>query len=227
MKSIILLLLTGLLFLFAKEQHAGKVLEVLQSGPYTYLKIKEHNPDKTVWIAVTRIPVTKGAEVTFHEAMTMDNFKSKTLGRTFKHLIFADGIRFATEKKKRQLPSLARKLKQTKISPYKKPGTLSVEELFMNAKKLNGKRVKVRGKVIKVAREIMKRDWVHIEDGTGDANAGTDDLVFTTPKADVKRGDIVTAEGIVAVEKDFGYGYFYPVIVEKSHFTKDSNSSTH
>ena len=73
----------------------------------------------------------------------------------------------------------------------------------------------------------MKRDWVHIEDGTGDADAGTDDLVFTTPKADVKRGDIVTAEGIVAVEKDFGYGYFYPVIVEKSHFTKDDNNTTH
>ena len=227
MKSIILFLLTGLLCLSAKEQHSGKVLEVLQSGPYTYLKIHEHQPEKTVWIAVTRIPVTKGAEVTFHEAMTMDNFKSKTLGRTFEHLIFADGIRFTSQKTKTQLPSLARKLKQSKLSPHKKPGTLSVEELFMNAKKLNGKTVKVRGKVIKVAREIMKRDWVHIEDGTGDAEAGTDDLVFTTPKADVKRGDIVTAEGIVAVEKDFGYGYFYPVIIEKSHFTKDDNNTTH
>ena len=47
-----------------------------------------------------------------------------------------------------------------------------------------------------------------------------DDIVFTSTGALPKVGDIVSATGTVAIDKDFGYGYFYPVIVEKSSFKK-------
>ncbi len=205
--------------LIAKTEHTGKVLEVLHSGPYSYLKVQEEHA--TNWVAVTRTPVPTGSVISYQEAMRVQDFESKTLHKTFKNLIFADAIRYQNKNTKAAPVPLSQKILHAKISPYKKPDTLSVEEIFLNAKKLNGKKVKVRGKVIKVARDIMKRDWVHIEDGTGDSEAGSDDLVFTATKSDVKKGDVVTAEGKVAIEKDFGYGYFYPVIIEESHFKKE------
>ena len=63
----------------------------------------------------------------------------------------------------------------------------------------------------------MKRNWVHLQDGS--RFKGQDDLVFTTTKAVPAKGDTVVAEGTVVLDKDFGYGYFYSVIIENSHFT--------
>jgi predicted NAD/FAD-dependent oxidoreductase len=63
--------------------------------------------------------------------------------------------------------------------------------------------------------------WLlHLEDGTGEMNS--DDLVFTIEAPlTIKPGDIVTAVGTVETDKDFGYSYFYPVLVEQSIFTVD------
>jgi hypothetical protein len=59
----------------------------------------------------------------------------------------------------------------------------------------------------------MKTNWVHIQDGTN--NDGSFDLTITTDEV-TKVGDVVTFEGVVAVKKDFGAGYYYEVIVEKA-----------
>jgi hypothetical protein len=73
----------------------------------------------------------------------------------------------------------------------------------------------VRGKVVKVSPNIMKVNFVHIQDGSGDAKAGTHNLVVTTDDLP-KVGDIVTVTGKVAANKDFGYGYKYEVILEEA-----------
>jgi len=67
--------------------------------------------------------------------------------------------------------------------------------------------------VVKFTPEIMKRNWVHIKDGSGKTEGN--DLTITTTET-VKVGDTITFEGTLAVDKDFGYGYKYSVIVEKS-----------
>jgi hypothetical protein len=59
----------------------------------------------------------------------------------------------------------------------------------------------------------MGRNWLHIQDGTGKAEGGDNDLTVTTD-AMVKKGDIVTVTGTVGVDKDFTAGYQYPVIIE-------------
>jgi hypothetical protein len=64
----------------------------------------------------------------------------------------------------------------------------------------------------------MKRDWVHLGDGSGNEKKLTDDLVFTAPSTTLKAGDKVKATGKVIVDKDFGYGYFYKVIIENTTF---------
>jgi hypothetical protein len=92
-------------------------------------------------------------------------------------------------------------------------GGTSVVDIWANRKALAGKAVTVRGKVVKFNGGIMGRNWIHIQDGTGKPDAGTHDLTLTTD-APAKVGDVITATGTVAVDKDFTAGYKYAVIVE-------------
>ena len=66
----------------------------------------------------------------------------------------------------------------------------------------------------------MKRDWVHLGDGTGNEQQLTDDLVFTTDHTDIKAGDTVRATAKIVIDKDFGYGYFYRVMGVDAVFQK-------
>ena len=92
-------------------------------------------------------------------------------------------------------------------------------EVYKKKSSLAGKTVSVRGKVVKVSKNIMGNNWVHIQDGTGAADKGTHNLVVTT-NDDASVGDVVTATGIIAPDKDFGYGYKYEVIMEQAELKK-------
>jgi glutamate-1-semialdehyde aminotransferase len=70
-----------------------------------------------------------------------------------------------------------------------------------------------RGKVVKFSGGIMGRNWIHLRDGSGSATDKTNDLVVTTTEQ-AKVGDVVTAKGVVRVDKDFGAGYVYKALVE-------------
>ena len=76
---------------------------------------------------------------------------------------------------------------------------------------LAGQTVSSQGKVVKVLNGIMKRNFIHVQDGTGDAD--TNDLIVTR-KQTARVGDQVTITGVVAVNRDFGSGYLYPLLVE-------------
>jgi hypothetical protein len=76
---------------------------------------------------------------------------------------------------------------------------------------LAGQTVSAQGKVVKVLNGIMKRNFIHVRDGTGDAD--TNDLIVTS-KQSARVGDQVTITGVVAVNRDFGSGYLYPLLVE-------------
>lgn len=91
----------------------------------------------------------------------------------------------------------------------------TVAELFQQAKELNGKTIRVRGKVVKYNANIMGRHWLHIQDGTGEPMQNTHDLVVTT-ESKLDNPDILTIEGVLAADKDFGSGYKYEVIIEDS-----------
>ena len=226
MKKIIMLSIMIAIGAWAKGMHHASVIETMNSGGYTYMKVSEGG--KSYWIAATQLTVKKGDAISFAEEMSMHNFQSKTLKRTFENIMFVSEVSGAKANESTKSShkaqnihvknSLKESLKRAKISPYKTKDTLSVEETYLKAKSLATKVIKIRGKVTKVSPMIMQRNWIHIQDGTGDER--TDDIVFTSTEEMPKVGDIVTAEGTVAVDKDFGYGYFYPVIIEKSHFSK-------
>ncbi len=89
----------------------------------------------------------------------------------------------------------------------------TVAALHQEKAALSGQTVKVQGKVVKVNNGIMGRNFLHVQDGTGDAN--TNDLTVTS-KQTAAVGDQVTVTGRVVVDRDFGSGYSYPLLVEEA-----------
>ena len=95
----------------------------------------------------------------------------------------------------------------------------TVAEIFTKAGELHDKNVRVRGKVVKFSPNIMGRNWIHLQDGTGDPLSNTHDLVITTAET-VTNDDIIVVEGKLAADKDFGAGYKYAAILEEARVTK-------
>ena len=81
-----------------------------------------------------------------------------------------------------------------------------------------GSQVVVRGKVVKLSKNIMDKNWLHIEDGSG--ASGANSLVVLTTDDNAAIGDVVTATGTITPDKDFGYGYKYDVIMEQADIKK-------
>jgi len=102
---------------------------------------------------------------------------------------------------------------ELKVAKASGENGFTVAEVFGKAAALNGKKVKIKAQVVKFSPQIMGKNWLHLQDGTGDPLKNTHDLVVTTA-GKAEKGDIVTVEGVLAADKDFGAGYKYAVIVE-------------
>ena len=90
---------------------------------------------------------------------------------------------------------------------------VTIDEIYSRAEELNGKKILVRGKVLKFSPNIMGKNWIHIQDGTGNPMQNTHDLVVTT-NGTAEPESVVLVEGVLSKDKDFGAGYKYLVIIE-------------
>jgi len=208
MKLFISILFLGL-SIFASSSHTGKILESMNSAGYTYMKVQENT--KSYWIAMTQRDVSVGEDISFQEESLMKNFHSKTLNRNFESILFASDIENKTQAQ--QLTKIESTIME---SAYKEKGSISIAELFKNREQYANKKITIKGKVTKVSIGIMKRNWIHLSDGSMFKNIN--DIVFTSEQNVPQVGDVISATGTVTIDKDFGYGYFYSVIVEKSSF---------
>jgi hypothetical protein len=211
------------------NSHKIEVTEVLGAGSYTYLKGKVE--DKEVWLAVTAMEAKVGDVYYYEGGLEMTKFKSKELNRTFESVYFLDKVSKdpITEKTTQPATTMSNETPQAMTSPGpvtvgKKEikieatkGTITIGELFKNKANYAGKTVKIKAEVTKFSLEIMKKNWIHLQDGT--EASGKFDLTVTTAE-EFKVGDIVTIEGTVTLDKDFGYGYFYDVLVEDAKLVK-------
>jgi hypothetical protein len=73
--------------------------------------------------------------------------------------------------------------------------------------------------VVKTNVGILGKNWLHLQDGSGTAAAGTNDILVTT-KDVVAVGDIVTAKGTVRTDVNLGSGYVYSVLIEDAAVRK-------
>lgn len=204
---------------FAGTMHTGTVIESETGGGYTYMQIEENG--NKFWIAGPQTSLGKGDRVSFDEQMWMQNFQSKALDRKFDSIMFVGAIQPGTSASASKIarPKTNKTVKSAVTKKPAGPATLyAIRELFEKKDELNGKLVKVKGRVTKVSSGIMRRTWVHIEDGT--TYFGNNKVVFTSPNETAKVGDEIIAVGTLEADKDFGAGYFYSVIVQNSSFSK-------
>ena len=206
--------------------YTGNVVETINTGGYTYVQVDTGS--ETIWAAAPEFQVKVGDEVTVPKEMPMKNYHSKTLDRTFDVVYFAGNIVVAgTEQATDQLTEGHPRNTQKDIpvspsanvdfSEIKKPGGgKTIAEIYDEKGDLAGKDVMVRAKVVKFSPNIMGKNWIHLQDGTG--AQGINDLTVTTATK-VKLGDTVLVSGVIVINRDFGYGYKYDVIIEDAKVT--------
>jgi FtsP/CotA-like multicopper oxidase with cupredoxin domain len=198
---------------------SGEVLETMNAGGYTYVKFKDDSGEH--WAAGPATPVKVGDKVSFPMVWKIKGFESKTLKRTFDEIYFASAI-VGPGGAAHAAPPPSNK-EPVDLSGIKKAkGGLTVAEIHARRKDLNGKEVKVRGKVVKAINGIMGKNWLHIQDGSAKDKAG--DLTVTT-LAKASRGDTVLVSGKVVSDKDFGSGYRYEVIIEDAKVTVEETAA--
>jgi hypothetical protein len=204
----------------APGTHKIKVEEVLQTGNYTYLRATEKG--KEIWLAINKQDVKEGETGYYAQEMEMNNFTSKELKRTFESILFVQTYSSQPIAMVNNRPAVSPgsknalpEKKEVKVEPV--AGGISIAQLFEKRNSFAGKKVKISGQVVKFNTEIMGKNWAHIQDGT---NHGDDfDLTVTTTDM-VKAGDIITVEGVITLDKDFGAGYAYAVIMEDAKVLK-------
>jgi len=102
-------------------------------------------------------------------------------------------------------------------------GGKTVAEVFAEKDALAGKPVTLRGKVVKSNVGIMGKNWIHVREGSG--SDGSHDLTVTTTTAQPNVGDTVLITGPLVLNKDFGMGYQYDVIVEDAQVTIETTAA--
>jgi hypothetical protein len=202
---------------------SGKIAETMDAGGYTYVLLA--NQDKKTWVAMPEMKVTVGQELTFNCSNEMRNFKSRSIERTFDSIYFcggpdaktggaADG-EMAGKTSVGSSGLVAAPAEPVKVQKAEGKNAYTVGEIYASRSKLDNTPIRVRGKVVKFSEGIMKRNWVHLQDGTGDAAKKTHNLVVTT-QGTAKVGDVIQISGTLKSDKDFGGGYRYDAIVEEA-----------
>ncbi|MCP4290442.1 MAG: DNA-binding protein [bacterium] len=220
----------------------GTVIETMDSGGYSYVHL-DLGPEK-IWVAGPATGDIKiGEHLTFDGAMEMSNFHSKSLDRTFETILFVGGLYREGEESaagnahgggqsamggvvndpindsEKPISGTKTVLDSEKVENVTKAaGGYTVAEVYAKASELADKEIKIRAKVVKFSPNIMGTNWMHVQDGSG----GADDSDLTvTSDGHTQVGDLVMIVGKLSVDKDFGAGYRYHVIVEGATVTKE------
>lgn len=206
----------------------GTVRERIPVGPYVYVRLETDGGE--VWAAVNEAPLDVGTAITVHNVMLMEQFQSQTLKRTFARIYFGSlqPVAGAGQQADGALPDNvpsgapdmpspgAPTAVDAKVGPVDKaagPNAFAIGELWAQKEQLAGKAVSVRGVVVKYNPGVMGKNWIHLQDGTGNAARGTIDLTVTSQNT-AALGDTVVVTGTVRINQDLGAGYTYALLLD-------------
>lgn len=190
------------------DDHQVVAKETLNTERYTYINVTEG--ENSFWVAIPKQEIEIGATYYFKGGLLKKDFFSQEYNRVFETLYLVSQISKqpgGSAAGQVFSDNAATDVKPEKIEPAK--GAVKISELLANPSKYDGKRIIVTGKCIKINPNIMNRNWVHISDGS----AKNADLTVTTTEM-IQPGDVISLEGVIAINKDFGAGYKYEVIME-------------
>ncbi len=191
--------------------HTVVVKETLPTSKYIYLKVEEKGEE--YWVATNKMEVEVGDTYFYRQGLFKKNFRSKEHNRTFDKLYLVSSLvpvnhgRKAGSETSTSNNEMARKAGPVEAAP----GSIKIAELVSNPEKYAGKTVQLTAECIKVNARIMGRNWLHLKDGSKDDF----DLVVTS-STEVPVGHQVTLTGTVTLNKDFGSGYYYNILIEEA-----------
>ena len=223
----------------------GKVLESMDAAGYTYINVETETGEKWIAVNQSAVEVgeevtfmdgmamqnffSKSLDRTFPEIVFSSGLVGKgatppgmppagTGADSFSQALSSEGTALAPAAGEMVTGSKKAVVEFADIKVDKAPGenSYTVADIFSKATELNGQTVVIRGKVVKVSPRIMGRNWIHIQDGTGNPEDSTHDLVITTSQEAGADWDVITMEGVLTANKDFGSGYSYAVIIEEA-----------
>ena len=203
---------------FSNELHTISVNEVLPATRYVYLNVSEG--ESKFWIATRKQEVKKGDTYFYRGGLLKTNFESKEYNKVFdtiylvSNLITQDHSKntgtLSTGAKNNESKTLQKEVIPThtdKVVEHK--GSIKIAELVKDPKKYEGHTIQLSGTCVKVNPGIMDRNWIHLQDGSQDDY----DLVITS-NIFVPEGSNITIRATVVLNKDFGAGYSYELILE-------------
>jgi len=117
------------------------------------------------------------------------------------------------------MPTPSEPVKVGKVEKATGADAYTIAEAWAKKDALAGKTVTIRGTVVKYNAQVMGKNWLHLQDGSGDAATGTNDITVTTMD-NVTKGSTITIRGTVKTSQDFGAGYKYAIIVEEAKVVK-------
>jgi hypothetical protein len=177
--------------------------------------------------------VSEGDQIEYRGGMEMKDFYSKALDRTFESIFFVQNVSLAGQDIE-NMHREARDNYQAKHSMNSKPVSVqapapgeiaqladgkTIADIFAESAQLSDQTVSLRAKVIKVSQNIMGKNWITLQDGTG---TEPDNKLVTTSSELVSPGDLVIASGILKKDIDIGAGYKYKILLEDTTFSPGS-----
>lgn len=194
------------------EMHEVVALEILQAERYTYMKVKEKTDE--FWIATIKFEPKVGNKYFYRGGLLKTDFESQEHKRVFDKIFLVTSIIDASEHPggsgtmETEMPSNHIHAHE----PADVKGAIKLSELLANKDNFKGKTVIVTGSCVKFNGGIMGKNWVHIQDGSRNNNK-VSDITITTDEF-VNIGDNIAFEGKVILNKDFGAGYKYDILIE-------------
>jgi hypothetical protein len=207
----------------------GVVAEVLQVPNYTYVRLSTRTGDEWAAVATTNA-ITAGQGVTVRVSTRMQNFASKSLGRTFDSIIFGE-LATSGSSEAAALPAghppvgattpppsetIAKALDATRLA---EPAlSMRVADVYAERQLLQGRLVKVSGTVSR-ATALAGLHYGHLKDGSGTSASANDDLVVisTQPFMVDQR---LSLQGTVVLDKESGMGTKWPVALDRASIVR-------
>ena len=204
--------------LAAGQKFSGEVLEVRDVAPYTYLRLKTSQGEQ--WAVVDKTSLTKGSTVNIEAQMVVDNFESKTLGKTFASIVFGSLAGApATASNPHEGVAQVAPATVAKLAKASGSNAYTVADLYAKAGQLNNKPVRLSAKVVKYSADIMGKNWLHLQDGSGSAVTQNHDILATS-SATARIGEVLTVTGKVQTNVDLGMGYSYKVLIDNATLSR-------
>ena len=211
---------------FTDGLHQVRVRQTLEASRYTYLEVDEEG--RSYWIATSKQPIDLGATYYYRNPLLKTKFESKEHQRIFDTIYLVTQLVPANHggnqnQSPDELKSNVSFDQKVDIPthadlPTQDKGLVKIREIVEDPEKFNGKTVTIKGKCVKINPNIMKRNWIHLQDGSQDDY----DLVVTS-NTFIKEGQTVVIKAMVTLNKDFGSGYRYDILLENGEVIETAN----